>query len=362
MAAMRRLVPGALATALLVGACEKSTAPTTTDPTTMATAVSGMSSTLMQNSALISLNALLYTPGFAGAAMVAATAPAAQPGTAGGGGGATAALRTASLMRSMALARPAALQALFPANILGKTFQWDATTVPPGYRIKDSTYTLPGAPAVPSNGVRFILYQVDTASGMPNPGLQTTGYVDLADVSTAAANALHIVVHVASGTAADYTISEVRTTTTLTLSTTGYVQDVLIGGPQINFDLNHAFTLADSSLADTFDLSGNGATVTMMTTVSASGAEVFDWTFSKNGTVELVGSGTDTTFDAQVKLNGTLFAKISGTPNAPTITDANGNALTATETLALYQIVVGFYSVYWAGTYLVFAPGILLFG
>lgn len=351
MRALKRLVPGvALATALVAGACNNSTSPPTTDPTALATGITGVSNTFTQNSVFQSLSALI---GVAPAVPVIASAPYVPVPPVGTASSSAQAVRTRALLEQLAGRMPAAIQALFPANELGKTFQWD-TTAPPGYRITDSTLT-----GAPSNGIRFRLYQVDTATGLPTLPLQTTGNVDLADESTAQANKLHVVLHVGTQTAADYTISEVRTTTNLTLSATGYVVDVVAGGTPVNFTLTHVLSLADSSLSTNYQLTGNGATVSLVDTVTAAGATV-DWKFTKSGTVEVTGTTTDTTGDLEVTVNGATFATITGTADAPVVSGANGQPLNFTQYTALGNIVLGFYGIYLGAT-LVFFPGLLVF-
>jgi hypothetical protein len=347
MAALKRLVPAvAVAASLVAGACNESTAPGPTDPATLATAVTGVSNTFTQNAVFQSLVALV---GVAPALPVVAARPlraAPQPGPASR----AAAIRTRALLEQPAGRAPAAIQALFPANELGKTFQWD-TTSPAGYRILDST--LAGAP---SNGVRFRLYQVDTSTGLPTLPLQTTGNVDISDVSNAGANELHVQVHVGTQTAADYTITEVRTTTSVTLSAAGYVVDVVAGGTPVNFTLTHALALADSSLSTNYQLSGNGATASLVDSLSAT-RSTLDWVFTKGGSVEIVGTATSTTSDLTVKINGAVFATETGS-NPPV--GPNGQPLTSSQDVALVNILLGLLGLY-IGATLVFFPGLLVF-
>jgi hypothetical protein len=353
MTALRRLVPGAaLAAALVMGACSESTSPSAADPTALATAVNGMATTFSQNSVLQSLSALIGTPGLL--PVMAAVSPSPLPRS--GASWTQSAIKTRALMRELAAQRPAAVQALFPANVLGKTFQWD-TTSPAGYRILDSTLT-----GAPSNGVRFRLYQVDTVTGEPSVPLLTTGYVDLQDASTAQANVLHLTLKVGTQTAADYVITEVRTTSSLSLNATGYLQDVVAAGTPVNFNLTNRLALADSSMTDNYQLNGNGATVSMVDTMSASGdTSSVNWQFSKNGSVQVLGRAESSTIDAQVKFNGTTFATVTGSQDNPTLAGANGGQLSVAELLALQHILVGFADIYF-GSSLVFVPGLLIFG
>ncbi len=339
----------AVAATALAGACKESTAPSTADPTSMATAVTSLNSSFSQNAVLQSLMAI------SGSAVLAA--PAVLPQLVPSPRGGSAAAERGVMLRLAARA-PGPMLALFPANVLGKTFQWD-TASGGHYRITDST--LAGAP---SSGVRFILYQVDTATHEPRLPLTTTGYVDLIDVSNAASNGLHLLLRVGQQTAADYTVTEVRTTTSMTLTATGYVQDVVTAGPQVTFTLSHALTLADSSLHTDYQAQGNGATVSMQTTyVGTTGneSESFDWLLQKNGSVEVTGLATPDSTKIQFNINGSTFATVREVTGSPeTLTGPNGRALTAGEMQALLTIFVAFAEVY-VNLSLVFLPTLLFF-
>ena len=308
MASTKRLtaIP-VLVLALYAAACKESTTAPTVDPTAMATGVTGLNSTFSQNAVFQSLAAL--------ASSFTLTAPVARP-----------------------LAGP--MLALFPVNVQGKVFQWD-TAGGGKYRITDP------ALAGPANGVRFILYQVNSATGRPSLPLTTTGYVDLIDQSTLQANVLHVILKVGTQTAADYTITQVLTTTTDTLGATGFVADVVAGGAPVSFTLTHALTLADSSLVTTYSASGSSAAVAMHTAYSGAGgsAVTLDWVLQKNGSVEVVGSSTPSALNFQFKLNGAAWATVGGTPSAPTFTGASGRTLTAADLVAMGEILQGFYNI-----------------
>jgi hypothetical protein len=344
MTAIQRAAAIAAAALLALG-CGESTSPGTTDPSAMATAVSNLNSSFSQNAVFQSLTALSGTVGFG--------APAVRPTP----GPLAASLAQRNLLLALSSRAPTAMLLLFPVNIQGKTFQWD--TASGRYRILDSTLT-----GAPSTGVRFVLYAVDTATHRPRLPLTTTGYVDLSDVSSPSANAVHIVVKVGTQTAADYTIANVKTTSTDTLRAAGYVVDVVSSGPQVTFNLSHALSLADSSLVTRYLASSNGATVTMNTSITgASGAQglSLDWLLQKSGSVEVTGMITPDTLHAQFDLNGGVFATATASKSGPaSITGAGGRVLTAPELVSLAAILVGFESIY-ANLTAVFAPAGLVF-
>jgi hypothetical protein len=356
MSALKRTVLlGAAAAALAAGACNESTAPASVDPTAMASAVTSLDASMSQNQVFQSLTALDGT-GPLGAVVARAITPLAAVG-ATQGAWASAALRTRVRMEGIATA-PSAVLALFFSNVLGKTFQWD-TASPGGYRITDST--LAGGP---SNGVRFLLYQTDTATGQPSLPLYQIGYLDLADVSTTSVNAVRLLLKVGSLTAADYTVTEDKTTSSLTLSAVGYVTNAVVSGsPIVNFNLSHTLTLTDSSLATDYQANDGSATVSLVSTVSGSGGTpslTLDWTATKGGSVEIVGFSGDTIHMA-FKINGSTIATVTGTPANPSLTTPSGQPLSLTEGQALVAILDGFDSIYY-NLSLVFLPGLLVFG
>lgn len=329
MVSVKRLIAiPVLALAWYAGACKESTSPATVDPTAMATAVNNFSQVFTGNAAFQSLSAL--------SASFTLSAPVVRPAVPPATAWPPSAAAARSLMRQLAARAPGAILALFPSNVLGKTFQWD-TSSGGRYRITDST--LAGASP---NGVRFFLYVTLTGASKPSLPLQKIGYADLIDVSTPQANILHILVQVIGGTTiADYTITGVKATSSLTLTATGYVTD---GVTKTTFTLQHVLTLADSSLVTDYQVSGGGASVTMHTAISGAGGGnlTLDWTVQKNGSIEIVGTSTPTTISVQFKFNGATWATVSGDPDNPTFAGANGKQLSTTELLAMGQILAGF--------------------
>jgi hypothetical protein len=338
--------------ALAAVGCGESTSPGAADPTALVPVLNSVDASFSQNAVFQSLAALSANVVFSAPVV---PAPAAERGASRA---LTAARRSLMLMRRLGDRAPAAITALFPVNVLGKTFMWD-TAAGGRYRIVDSTTT--GAPAA---GTRFILYQVDTATGLPRLPLATTGNVDLTDVSSPQADALAIKVHVGSQTAADYTIANVRTTTTDTLRAAGSVVDVVSGGLPVTFTLSHALSLSDSSLVTNYVATSNGAAVAMNTTITGAANNqslTLDWLIRKGGWVEVVGTSTPATTNVQFKVNGSVWATATAAAGGtPSITGANGRALTAPELVALGAILEGFFSVYEQLT-AVFGPAALVF-
>jgi hypothetical protein len=347
MSSNKRLIAIAvLALALHVAACKETTSPTA-DPTALATGVTGLNSTFSQNAVFQSLAAL--------SSSFTLSAPVARPLTALVGPSGSASASDRSLVLRLAGRSPGPMLALFPVNVQGKVFQWD-TAGGGKYRITDSTL------AGPANGVRYILYQVSTSTGRPSLPPTTTGYVDLVDQSTQQANVVYLLLKVGSQTAADYTITQVKTTTVDTLKAVGYVTDVVAGGTPVNFALSHALTFSDSSLVTNYSASGSAAGVTMHTSYSGAGGGnvTLDWVVQKSGSLEVVGSSTSSVINFQFKFNGTPWATVGGTPSAPTFTGAGGRTLTAADLVAVAQVLQGFYNIA-SSLSGVFGPAFLVF-
>jgi hypothetical protein len=337
----------AVAATALAGACKESSSPSAPDPTALATAVTTLNSAFAQNAVFQGLMAISATAVLAAPPVLPGLLPAPR-GTSLAG--------ERDLMLRLAGRAGGPMLALFPVNVLGKTFQWD-TASGGHYRITDST--LSGAP---SNGIRFILYQVDTGTMQPRLPLTTTGTVDLSDVSNASSNGIHLLLKVGSQTAADYTVTEVKATTSITLTAVGNVQDVVTSGPQITFTLTHELSLTDSSLNTDYQASGNGATASLQTGITgATGnqSEAFDWLLQKQGSVEAIGESNADSTNIQIRLNGSTFATVRDiTGGTTSLTGPNGGTLTLGELTALESILEGFAAVF-ANLSLVFFPTLL---
>ena len=66
-------------------------------------------------------------------------------------------------------------QALFPSDVLGKTFVWDTQT---------SAYVMGTATGAPATGIRIVLYFTNAGTGEPFLPLSPIGSLDLTDKST----------------------------------------------------------------------------------------------------------------------------------------------------------------------------------
>jgi hypothetical protein len=355
---LKRTIPvGAAAAALIAGACSDSTSPSATDPVAVASDVSGLSTAFTAGVGFQSLNAL--------AGSFALSAPAARPASPALAGVTWGSARDAVLevMRQFGARAPAAPLALFPVNVLSRTFVWD-TASGGHYRI-DSTVT--GAPAA---GVRFMLYYVPSGNTKPTLPLLTVGYVDLTDMSTPQANTLGVKIqqtYAGSATLASYAINGIRTTGSFTLSAAGYLVDTT--NHQVVFSLTNTLNTTDSTLriGDTLT-AASGAQVWMQMTDSGSAQshslQLNDHYQRSGHTVDVTGTASETPADSTVnvafKFNGTTWATVSGPTNNPVFTDASGQALTLGQEVAIVEILAGFLDIF-AHADVVFAPSALVF-
>ena len=339
MPLLKRLTPvAALAALAVLGACGGDTVgPEAVNPTDVAASVSDLSNAITSNAAFQSLGALSGQT-FAAVSAFRASLPTRLSGSLTADrarfAATVAARRTA--MNLFASARsPRGAQALFPANVLGKTYTWDA--------VQDQ-YVQGALTGAPANGVRFVLYSVDPVTGMPSETpLTTIGSVDLTDESTPQADVIGVLVRFGTQTVADYDISGVTTQTSVSLSAVGYLAGVT-GGNRVDFDLETTLSALGGAgqLDVNYHVQGSNGVVIDIVVSGSDASLTIDVRVShgRDNSIQLVGTGTATTVDLQIKYNGTVVATVTGDGDNPTFTGANGHALTQVEIAALLGIFV----------------------
>ena len=348
MTTTRRLTAAALcAAALGAAACSDSNKPEAVDPAVVSSGMTGLTATFSSNLAFQSLRELsgAFTFTAAGAAVSATLPPAPGDRTP-----VTLTPVQRHALTQFALHGGSGALAIFPADVLGKMFVWD--TVPNKY-VKSLTAT-----GAPSNGVRFELYLVNTATHQPQRPLIKVGYVDITDLSTAQANKLGILVKYGTQTIASYTITAVVSTSSIALSAAGYLTD---GTARLDFDLSTA--ISQTGLTIDYALNGsNGFSATLHVTVNlVTGASTFVWTIANGGnSVEVNATATNAAVNGQIKFNGVVVATLTGDPANPTIAGAAGHTFTTQQLANLRAVFNGF------GELLdqldgIFAPGDLVF-
>jgi hypothetical protein len=275
--------------------------------------------------ALLSLGALQNLDIGAGP-LLSATMPATPP--------AFATPARAAHLRALAQAAPSFSSAspavIFPADLLGATFVWDA---------EQNRYVVdPEATGAPSNGIRVTLYTVNPILHLPTLPLDARGYVDLIDESTPAADALHIVAVWEDVTHLDYVASAttISAPPSATLSAEGYVSD---GTDRVDFALS--LTASASGIAINYQLTHDDGSIRL--TGNLSNDDESDLPFTdvtltvSDGDNEVVLTLTvgPSTFSGTIEYNGDVAVEIGGTVDAPTFTRPDGTPLTEAEIAAL---------------------------
>ena len=317
--------------ALVVGACSDANKPEAVNPSTVASGMTGLTSSFSSNLAFQSLRELSGSFTFTAASGAAAALSATLPLVLGEAHrfGLTPEQRRALVQFSQR--GSVGSLAIFPADVLGKTFVWDT--------LQNKYVMDPTATGAPSNGVRFKLYLVDATTHRPQRPLLVVGYVDLTDLSNAQVNKLGVLVKYGTQTIASYTITGTVTTSSIGLVAAGYITD---GPARLDFDLS--MTVSATQIVIDYTLNGsNGVSAVLQVTLNATGSMTLLWRIGQGGnTVEYAGTATATTVNCQLKFNGVTVATVTGNPDSPTITGAGGRTFTAAELTALRGIFDGF--------------------
>ncbi|HWO87744.1 MAG TPA: hypothetical protein VNL98_01200 [Gemmatimonadales bacterium] len=326
---MKRLFPvAALAASAILVACEED-APTAVNPAQMSTELSSVIATFENNAAFQSLSQLSSRfPNYAAVALLRSRLPdiPSRPED-------VAALRSYAAEMAARFSRPEGIlaspgdvQALFPADVLGKTLVWDVNT---------DQYVVGNLSGAPANGIRILIYTIDPASGQPFEPLQQLGYVNLTDESTAQADRLGVELKLGTTTIADYTVSATVTTTSIQLGAVGFVRSA-DGTRQVNFNLTT--TVSANGVAVNYQVTGNnGVSVSVTGNLTQTGSQV-TFTVSRGGASIELAVNMGATITGTVKFNGVTVATISGDPGNPTFTGAGGRALTQEEVQSLLAI------------------------
>jgi hypothetical protein len=230
-----------------------------------------------------------------------------------------------------------ALVPIIRSDVLGKTFVYDATA---------KKYVVdPARAGAPSNGVRFILYEVDDATQQPKADKEI-GYSDLIDekASSPTSLGLRLVVVSHGETYLDYTFDISGGIEKATIAVAGFMGD---GTDRVNFNLKLSGQLVGRNGAVTLeaklDIPSHNFTATAKVQGTA-GVENGDGHIDLaiqigSDVVTLASTVVNNHLDATVKVNGKVFATATGDPKSPVIKGEGGRDLTAEELTALGQIV-----------------------
>ncbi len=316
---LRKLLVGSVLVAM-AAACGDSTGPEDFNAPAIQQQADQVLAAFTNNAALLALSALTSTSTpFAAARTAVGLLPGSptDPSTA---------VRLQRLGQSLLSLSSASPMALFPVDILAKTFV---------YNPDSAKYVVdPARTDAPTDGVRLVLYAVNPVSHVPLVPLQEVGNLDLHDVSTASADAIRIVATVGTVTYVDYTASASVGTTSATLGAAGYLSN---GTDRLDFNLSLAVT--QTSITVDYLMEAGDNSVRLVDVLTQDSENVTLTISDGNNTVVLHVSGTTTGWTGDIKYNGAVAVTIGGTPEAPTFTRWDGTALTTEEIQALGAIV-----------------------
>lgn len=336
---MNRLTRLASAVALTftVSSCSDGTSPGDLNPVALQNRLENLLSAFETNAAFNSMLTLssffpCYNPSCPPPLMEAALMPrrfllASQAGSLGDR--VTAMRRFAPAWREMSSLSD--IQALFPANVLGKTLEWSTQA---------GEYVIGSGTGAPANGVRILMYVVDPAGTGPVIPLQQLGYADFTDLSTPQYNRLGVLLRLGGATIADYHITLTTTTTLSTLRAVGRLNEVDLAG-HADFDIS-----ATGDTVNLFELSQD------ITGSDGTGLHVLfggDNT-SSDFEVGIAGDGNELEMNiheegdvlsGEVLYNGTTVATVSGDASgAPVFLGLDGDPLPADQVEALGTIFI----------------------
>ncbi len=332
---MRSLLCAGLALGLATAACKDSVAPKSLANPQATTAQMAALDTLFDVSALNSFSALsgdiapvaparLATlRALAAASNPLARSSALRPYTQG--------LESARMVRQLLpTLTDANAAALFPPEIVGKTFEWNVTT---------DVYEPTTRTGAPSTGVRFILYAVDPLTSMPVEPLVEVGYVDLNDESTVSVAKLHVTVAGLGGTPVyvDYRVTlESLSATSARITSTGYITNRASSPDTLRF--NGVITVAGSTSSAsvtqdvTLDVNSRDAHIRLYEQVTITQTTVsLRISFRFQHGAEVVTLDGNLEFDDLAQTaNGTITVKVDGGMMATCTVAADANSYNLT--------------------------------
>jgi hypothetical protein len=201
----------------------------------------------------------------------------------------------------------------------------------------------PDRTGAPADGVRFVVYE-ETRDGRPDPAREV-GWADLIDEGDDSAEdvALRLVVVMDGDPCLDYrtTVDERGGHGVVTVD--GFLEH---GGERLDFDID--VSGSDAGVASTIDVAFEMRIDRRSFAITGSlrGGEAHGGTGDvdievRHGSASLRVdvSGTDTAIDGTFWLDGGVFATVSGDPDAPVFTSADGDPLTFHEIAVLFRIL-----------------------
>jgi len=326
MARLARLLPAAALISL--AACSDSTSPSSVNPQQLSDRLATLTSTFEDNGAFTSLLVLSsHFPSYGGSALVQRSMPLFRSSVSPRDF-----RRLAPVAAANALRGPDDVQALFPANVLGKTLVWDTQT---------SEYVIGNQTGAPANGVRLLIYFIDTQTSAPSLPLNQIGYVDLTDESTAQFDRLGVLLKLFGQTVADYDITQTIQTNFSELSAVGRLHSADLG-EFADFDLSTGESSDGTTFAMSQNITGSDGTHLFVGVDGDATGEDFEMVVGSgsNELAILTSIGANDVTTGTVQYNGTTVATISGTGENLQFNGVNGNALDDEDQAALALIMI----------------------
>jgi hypothetical protein len=188
----------------------------------------------------------------------------------------------------------------------------------------------------PSNGVRFILYEVNASGTAPVTPLNDIGHLDLLDESSGSTNQLGIIAVIEGETLLDYTAHVSETTSSFSFGAEGFITD---GTTQVNFDLDNSLTDTGIHILYSLSVEGEDTGVSLEVTADETGLSLEIEINADGDNLTLSAQGDETSFTGTVSFNGDVVAEFSGDAEGNAeFTDADGNPLSAEDVAALNSI------------------------
>ena len=267
----------------------------------------------------------------------------------------------------------ASAAALFPPDVVGKTFEWNPTF---------DRYDPTARTGAPATGVRFILYAVDVLTNQPVEPVVEVGYVDLADESSGNTAKVHVSVAGVGGAPVyvDYVVSlEGLSSSSARLSTAGYITNGAGSPDTLRFagTISASGSQTSASVTQDVKLDVNSQDIHVRlwekVILTQSTAELRIYYLFKHGSetvtleggFDLDGIGESVSGEITAKVNGGLFATCTVSANPGSFIyechGADADGLNADEQEALQSLGDGVEHV---STVLggIFAPGLNVLG
>lgn len=237
-------------------------------------------------------------------------------------------------LANVLLSRSAAVL-LIPDTFRGRTYENNAA----GY------FYNPDRAGAPTNGIRFILYDVNPITGVP--GTTEIGWVDVMDESTDLAAVVRLSVWSGDTEYINYTVGASGVINSVSFDIVGWVTD---GTTQVNFTLNHSidatFATARAEIDYQIDVPSRDFSVAANMVIefnaeTQAGSVTIETSFSQANNNVVVQGSIDSQTDAgtlEVLVNGNLFATITIAGQSITVVGPDGNALSQEQAQALQKI------------------------